>query len=976
MNSKKIKNIFSTNSDTHNEVMKSRKTNVAMARWGFSWLRFRGAMVLLLLFVFCAQAKITGLPPYKTIDIPFAEFGSHFDLVVDEDNVLYIASAKGVKIFDGIQWQLVQNANHSSIRRLFYFQQRVYVGGSGNIGYIEKNKFGQYQYTDITTDSYQQQFESVWQILLCDNVIYFQDIHDVLSYDLNSKKTYKWHFAAKLGSMFCSNGQITLQNRSTGLVELKNQKWQDSPIHLQKNDLIYSFTPLANKEEIFILSDIEQWRVIEDQQVKTLSHSSELPHILNYVSVAAIEGDDFVLGSNNGLLTFVNTKSNYSETFQLSNEWLAKIIYQDNQLIILTEFKVYYLEWPSPFRFFSQESGVSSDIHHMQNWNDKFYIASSSGVYLEDQGQKIYQHKLFKRLNWTNREAWSLLPLSETRLLLAESHKLYVIDNQQNASPSAISSMIYPRELYASKYNSKLSYVVTEYGLYCLFDEQSGWNLKKLYSQRPLSLSETKAGKLLLTFNNPQGVELTFNPDSGLLLKESQVKIDNKKNLFSPQTKTTALVVINHQVYSYANQVLQQVDLFGLATALENEAVLSIKQDSKGHFYGHTFTKFFISNNKQWQVINLKPYLQSIINSTKEIGNEIKIASYGKIITYIQQDKISTPKIKHYKLNLNSVSVSKQGKKTPLALTPEQTFTCTQGDCSINFSFFLNDVVNHAKHHYRYRLLGLDDEWSEYFKDTHITFSKLPAGNYSFEVQAQDLNESSYATVPYKFIILPKWYLSNAAKVMWLSFTLLALYFLFKQVIKWREKIHEIQKAELKEIIQKKTIALEQANEELTKIAHSDGLTGLSNRLFLDEYINKLVAGNVQKLAVIMLDMDFFKHYNDSNGHLAGDELLKQLAQHLKQTFQLENNIIVRYGGEEFLVIIPNCLSKLAKEKAEILRQLIENKEKKTSVSIGIATQSKGEEITTLKDVYKLINQADKALYTAKETGRNKIVMA
>ncbi len=216
--------------------------------------------------------------------------------------------------------------------------------------------------------------------------------------------------------------------------------------------------------------------------------------------------------------------------------------------------------------------------------------------------------------------------------------------------------------------------------------------------------------------------------------------------------------------------------------------------------------------------------------------------------------------------------------------------------------------------------------------------------------------------------------MTTLAKVAWIIVAILLLALLFYLLIKWREIIHEHQKQELKTIIKSKTQQLEKANVSLQKMAHLDGLTGLSNRFYLDEFIKNLTNKEVKNIAVMMMDMDDFKLFNDRNGHMAGDDLLKKTAQFLMHTIDRPSDIIARYGGEEFVVIMLDCSKSFVLEKAEEIRRLIENKEKNTSISIGVCESSNPKDLKSLDAIYHLIDQADKALYDAKNSGRNKIV--
>lgn len=175
---------------------------------------------------------------------------------------------------------------------------------------------------------------------------------------------------------------------------------------------------------------------------------------------------------------------------------------------------------------------------------------------------------------------------------------------------------------------------------------------------------------------------------------------------------------------------------------------------------------------------------------------------------------------------------------------------------------------------------------------------------------------------------------------------------------------------------------LKKEKEVAERNSLTDGMTGLANRRYLDEqimleYFRMKRTG--EKLSIIMLDVDFFKLYNDAYGHLQGDECLKMVAKVLKTTIKRATDIAARYGGEEFVVLLPDTDEIGAIKVAETIRANVEamkmeHKDSKISdvvtVSIGVATFDKH----SLVAPENLVQKADEALYEAKNSGRNKVM--
>jgi diguanylate cyclase (GGDEF)-like protein len=173
--------------------------------------------------------------------------------------------------------------------------------------------------------------------------------------------------------------------------------------------------------------------------------------------------------------------------------------------------------------------------------------------------------------------------------------------------------------------------------------------------------------------------------------------------------------------------------------------------------------------------------------------------------------------------------------------------------------------------------------------------------------------------------------------------------------------------------------ALEKArlHQEVTKLATTDGLTGLNNHRTFQERLEMEIGRAkrfVQDISILMVDIDFFKRLNDTHGHRAGDDILKKIASRLKENVR-SIDFVARYGGEEFVIILPETAAEGAALSAERIRRAIEypqikvvEEDEPLTVSIGVATFPK--DASYRED---LIEKADRALYAAKDAGRNRV---
>ena len=196
-----------------------------------------------------------------------------------------------------------------------------------------------------------------------------------------------------------------------------------------------------------------------------------------------------------------------------------------------------------------------------------------------------------------------------------------------------------------------------------------------------------------------------------------------------------------------------------------------------------------------------------------------------------------------------------------------------------------------------------------------------------------------------------------------------ALLFEVKESNKKLKKLNNI----LEEKVREKTKILLESNEKLTLLASKDALTNIYNRRMLNEYIlqeTKKSKRHKIDLSLILLDIDHFKDINDKYGHKIGDEVLIEISSLLSRNIR-QSDIFGRWGGEEFIILLPQTNIKNAYEVAESLRKKIEkhyfDKVGKTTISLGVSMYDPKD------DILDFIENADSAMYKAKYNGRNKV---
>jgi diguanylate cyclase (GGDEF)-like protein len=321
-------------------------------------------------------------------------------------------------------------------------------------------------------------------------------------------------------------------------------------------------------------------------------------------------------------------------------------------------------------------------------------------------------------------------------------------------------------------------------------------------------------------------------------------------------------------------------------------------------------------------------------------------------------------------------------------------------DKVLGVEFAALDFTAPHRNRFSYKLEGFDPDWVPLAGRRSVTYTNLNPGRYTFRLRAASgdgrWNENGLAlgvgvaAAPWA----TPW--AYAGYLLLLAGAVAALVRV-QQAKLAREAEHkhllELKVQERTRELKERQAALERANEELEKASITDALTGLANRRFLTEYLEKEVAllqrryrrlaedgphAEVLDLAFVMIDLDRFKEVNDSAGHSAGDAVLRQMRE-LLEAASRASDIIVRWGGDEFLLVAREMSGDGLADLAERIRSTVcrhifdigEGRVVRTTCSVGFACYPFFKEQLDALSWEQVISVADRALYVAKASGRN-----
>jgi diguanylate cyclase (GGDEF)-like protein len=321
-------------------------------------------------------------------------------------------------------------------------------------------------------------------------------------------------------------------------------------------------------------------------------------------------------------------------------------------------------------------------------------------------------------------------------------------------------------------------------------------------------------------------------------------------------------------------------------------------------------------------------------------------------------------------------------------VSPTQTgahYVAPVGNWRATFRCFSAWLVDETDVTYRHKLIGFEESWSPLKREAEFTFNSLPRGTYLLEVQAYSplAGFGAVRQVASIEVTAPWWSIVGLDRA---TDAFASIKGLFSNRAR-NERLLTVNQ-ELAQAVQERTrqvananLALHEANLKLADLLRTDSLTEIANRRSFDETITrewKRAVRDDMPLSIVMVDIDYFKPYNDRYGHLRGDACLRLVAQCLNRSVREGIDMCARYGGEEFVLVLPNTPLENARKMAErlcvaVAAMRVEHADSPQTGFVAISAGVAALEPHVRESVAELMAAADASLYTAKRRGRNQV---
>jgi diguanylate cyclase (GGDEF)-like protein len=412
------------------------------------------------------------------------------------------------------------------------------------------------------------------------------------------------------------------------------------------------------------------------------------------------------------------------------------------------------------------------------------------------------------------------------------------------------------------------------------------------------------------------------------------------------------------------------------ARSLQSNVAYFISLDSRGWLWVGTNNGVAVFNGKRWQHLsNEDGLIWNDVNSNafyEDKDGSIWIGTSGGMSHLLHPER---------SFHTDPLAVCLGGAKIGnTTLSPHTRTLIPWGRHPLEVRISALDFVRQHLVTFRYRLEGLEEDWQSTALN-NLRYPPLPPGDYRLAIIGVDAGNGRQSQPIYiAFTVLPPWWRTRGILVTALALVILLLFLVWR----WSVQFLVSQKNRLEGLVKQRTTELEREKAELLKTraaleeqASHDSLTGLLNRsAILSQLALEVERAEREKrpLAIVLADLDYFKNINDTYGHLAGDYVLQEYAEHLRSVVR-PYDLVGRYGGEEFLLIFPGLPPEEGENRvAAIHRKSFENPHHFNghvlfiTCSFGVAWYVRGRD-----SVESLIERADHALYVAKNNGRNRM---
>ena len=900
----------------------------------------------------------------------------------DAEGRLYIGNNDGMLRMQGREWETIPLPGGMAAGTIVRGRDgRIYLDGYDSFGWIEAAADGRAVYHDLR-DAFglkgaDRSLGWMSSIVPVDGGVYFRAQNKLLFYSFRGMHR-QWPLPEKEGGFSAWHEVLYNLDKDVGLRRFDDGKLVPVP----GGEIMrgHRGIDLIDEGDSALLLSVGGFYRLRDGHVSALDVPAIPADAGIFVNMLKLPNGGFVVGTNTGDLLEFDDGARLLSRHKIARASIAGLYYDvDHGLWSLSEDELARLQIPSPWSRIDvgDLGGVVADVelHRGALW---LAVGSLGLVRMSDENGA-------RKTEWIEAEHRKQifgLVSTEDGLLVAQNEGIDVLaDDGKKTELVNHEQPVYT--IVLSRYDHDLAYAPGDEGVYLLRRKDHEWKLATLLPAPELATQtviETAPG--VLWVNNSRGLpeRWRLDPVGGKLLQREHFRLDAPNYTMDPN--------LAPQVYAFADAVYvaigkQAFRFDGRAfvpftgepfSFMQSPNAFQILSTPVGVF-AYTGSRLYRRGaDARWKREDFGAQTQAS-QSVLRFGSdgELRLSVWRALLQYRPDDKPAPP-LPPLTVRLTAIiRLGSDGHGITLPLRSRSPDVFTQ-DQSLSLQFGVFNAEPGIE--YRYRVPGLTAGYTNWRELPTLGFSGLDQpGDYIIEVQARTPSGRAVKPLYYAFTIAPRWYQTTLVRLLAALLFLIALLVL----VRWRERrqarIYAYRQQQLEQKIAERTADLEVANRKLGELATEDSLTGVANRRALETGLQRewrRCLDQHKPIALLMIDVDHFKQYNDLHGHLAGDIVLKNVARQLTVGHDAQRELLARYGGEEFCLLLPGVTKDSAGRRAEELRQLFDAEGSVVTVSIGVAAvlpqDTDGAET--------LLRVADEMLYEAKRRGRNQVALA
>jgi diguanylate cyclase (GGDEF)-like protein len=932
------------------------------------------------------RVTLTGTPPYETFTPDLDVFPQNFGIVQDAQGIVYVGNYEGLLEYDGERWYLTRLPNGDLVRSLAVDARgRLYVGGYNTFGYFTREATGRLAYTDLAPRfagfMKDREIADVWEVRVTAEGIYFRSTQDVFFWDPGSGQPQHWRSDSRFGATAHVGGKTYLQFREQGIRVREGEDWRLLPGTEALREVLYGLIPLGDGSLLGFGRDGRWWRV-DERGARLQKMPAGMPASSHFSSGLRLPDGGLAFSSKDGAVTLVSPDLATKREIKLDVSYLPGMApAQGGGFLVVGQQSFHHMQWPSVWTVLRSEEGADGDINKVADWHGRRYLLTSSGARV---ARMTATGVRFEKTGWGNGAYYDLIGLSPTRALLAEAHRLKLLENGRLTDVRK--DLIYPRSFQRSRFRPARIFLCTEAGLRVIETANGTLRISERHPDnanlRLFALVEISATELWASTERHGVLRYTLDAQGEVARVDSfgtehGLRFGKIADTSIARMPNGDLVVGTHEgLFRFDGRRFVADTLGGLDRMRGPNELLAVVPLPDGQLWAYGPTRLHHrERDGRWHSHAIRALRRgAIVDHLRGDDGRMVFVASNSLLIHHGSDHGAAARVQPLWRRVTRIDSDGTATDLPLAVagSVNEKVRLAKGDYSIRFEFALPEMVRAGVKSYQGRMTPIEESFSEWGPEAKYTYSDLQARNFKLEIRARDSRGVESALPPLEFQIVPPWYQRTQAKLAYAVLAALMMLGLSVAVARARTARMAATNRELERKVEERTRELHDAIRRLDMMAHVDGLTGIANRRRLDEYLPAIwntCAGNHRSVSMLAVDVDHFKDYNDRHGHVAGDEILKVLSRELLSCLRRSEDLLARYGGEEFVIVMPGAEALVAVAFAESIRAHVESLPKGITVSVGVATM-----MPDAKNSHEqLLARADEALYAAKRSGRNQV---